>query len=475
MSGLERPGGMVMIRKLAMLGLLVSSLSVAAAETQAPTEEGSKEGRTLEKVVVEERAPPGDFADMQKWAKEVRDGLARAKLKQRDELTEHDIAQIMVLESDMDVLKRNLTQIENLVRKHKFRQTLTQGETLRLARAYSKVEAILENIPDAFMPRCRLMREYAKRNKATVCEVDYLAAARTVDEYRRKRSGGMSEAAQTSDAIAQIERAAGANANTKAGNTKYVRASPITNDPVTAVSVQAPAPVGARPVHIVADDFRVEQVRVSFPGDAMVTREDFHAVASERDYVRPAHAMHIELPIGTGVSITPDDRLKIVGYLKIGDEIMRTVQLPRSAASQYAMALRRDGTIEGTLAAYEYGWSDRRRLSPIRGARVFVDPRDALFLPQYDVASVDASQPFVRYDVAFIGVDKGQVALAIRRYDTPDAQDAVSSELVRFDAKPGTIEIGGLAIELREIEDKRIKYVVKSAAPAATSLAQVAP
>ena len=121
-----------MIRKLAMLGLLVSSLSVAAAETQAPTEEGSKEGRTLEKVVVEERAPPGDFADMQKWAKEVRDGLARAKLKQRDELTEHDIAQIMVLESDMDVLKRNLTQIENLVRKHKFRQTLTQGETLRL-------------------------------------------------------------------------------------------------------------------------------------------------------------------------------------------------------------------------------------------------------------------------------------------------------------------------------------------------------
>jgi hypothetical protein len=443
--------------------------SIAFAAEEPATAEGD---RTLERVVVEARAQPSDFADVQKWAREVRDGLARAKLKQRDELTDHDVAQIMVLEGEMDDLKRSLGEIERLVRKHKFRQTLTQGETVRLARNYQKVEAILENIPDAFMPRCRLMRKYAQRNKAAVCEVDYLAAARTVDEYRRKR-GGMGESAQTSDAIAQIERAAGAGANTSAGRAKPVRASAATGDPVTAVPVQAPKPQGARPVHIVADDFRLEQVRVAFAGDAMVMREDFHAVASERDYVRPAHAMHIELPIGAGLSITPDDRLKIVGYLRIGGEVMRTVQLPRSATSGYAMALRGDGTIEGTFAAYEYGWSDRRRLAPVRGARVFVDPRDALFQPQYDVSSVDQSRPFVRYDVAFVGVDKGQLALALRRYDAPDAADPASAELFRFDARPGTIEIAGLSLELREIEEGRIKYVVKSAAPAAVALAAV--
>lgn len=471
-----------MIRTLATLSLLALALAAAAAdESAAPAGEpaaapveGTTEGRKLDKVEVTARAQPTDFDDVQKWAKEVRDGLSRAKLKQRDELTEHDMAQIMVLESEMADLKRALGEIEALVRKHKFRQTLTQGETLRLARNYQKVEAILENIPDAFMPRCRLMREYAKRNKATVCEVDYLAAARTVDEYRRKR-GGMGENEQTRDAIAAIERAAGAGANTTPSRGKPVRASEVTNGEINAVSVQAPAPQGAKPVHIVADDFRVEQVRVAFAGDAMVTREDFHAVASERDYVRPAHAMHIELPVGAGMSITPDDKLKIVGYLKIGDEIMRTVQFPRAAASGYAMALRSDGTIEGTFAAYEYGWSDRRRLAPVRGARVYVDPRDALILPQYDVSSVDSTQPFVRYDVAFIGVDKGRLALAIRRYDTPEGTQPVSSELFRFDAKPGDIQIAGLTFELREIEDGRIKYVVKAASPAATALASVAP
>jgi len=470
-----------MIRKLALLPLLALSMLAARAAEPAATDPGQASStaqpadeergeRTMEKVVVEERAPPGDFAEVQKWAKEVRDGLSRAKLKQRDDITEHDMAQIMVLEGEMDDLKRSLGEIESLVRKHKFRQTLTQGETVRLARNYQKVEAILENIPDAFMPRCRLMRKYAQRNKAAVCEVDYLAAARTVDEYRRKR-GGMGEGAQTDEAIAAIERAAGAYSGTTASRAKPVRASSVTTDPVTAVSVQAPKPQGPRPVHIVADDFRLEQVRVAFPGDAMVTREDFHAIASERDVVRPAHAMHLELPIGAGLSITPDDLLKIVGYLKIGDEVMRTVQLPRSATSGYAMALRSDGTIEGTFAAYEYGWSDRRRLAPVRGARVFVDPRDALILPQYDVASVDATQPFVRYDVAFVGVDGGRLALALRRYDSPKATEPVSAELFRFDARPGTIAIAGLSLELREIEDGRIKYVVKSAAPAVAALA----
>jgi hypothetical protein len=458
-----------MIRTIAMI-LATAFAPVAFAADPAVSEEG---GRTLGTVVVEARAQPTEFADIRKWAKEVRDGLSRAKLKQREELTEHDRAQIMVLEGEMDLLKNNLATIESLVRKHKFRQTLTQGETLRLARAYSRVEAILENIPDAFMPRCRLMRKYAQRNKATVCSVDYLAAARTVDEYRRKR-GGMGEGAQTADAIAQIERAAGAGSGNRA-RAASVRASVGTTDPVTAVPVRGPKPTGARPVHIVADDFRLEQVRLAFAGDAMVTRSDFHAVASERDYVRPAHAMHIELPVGVGLSITPDDRLRIVGYLKIGDEIMRTVQLPRSAAAGYAMALRGDGTVEGTFAAYEYGWSDRQRLAPVRGARVSVDPRDAVFLPQYDVSAVDGSRSFVRYDVAFMGLHDGRIALALRRYDAPDAAEPVSAELFKFDAKLGTIEIAGLSLELRHIERERIKYVVKSATPAATALALATP
>ena len=77
--------------------------------------------------------------------------------------------------------------------------------------------------------------------------------------------------------------------------------------------MQAPEQAGARPVHIIADDFRVEQVRVAFAGVAMVTREDFHAVASERDYVKPAHPMHIELPIVGGHILMGTDALECMG------------------------------------------------------------------------------------------------------------------------------------------------------------------
>ena len=147
------------------------------------------------------------------------------------------------------------------------------------------------------------------------------------------------------------------------------------------------------------------------------------------------------------------------------------VSLPRASAVGYGMVVRNDGTFEGTLVAFEYGWSDRRRLAPVNGLRASVNPADARLVTQYDVAEILHDQEFVRYDIVFAGASADKVALELRHYDAPHPAKPISSERFEFAATPGRIDIAGLALELREIEPERIKFVVQEAPPAAGSIA----
>ena len=422
---------------------------LALSATQARDERSTQQ---LEEVVVEERAE-GDFADFEDWDREVRDGLSRAKLKERHELTEHDHAQILILQNEMPLLKRSLDKIQFLVRAHKFRQTLTHREIEELSKAYRTAEAILENVPDAFMPRCRQLRKYDSRNKMATCDVDYLAIERQIAEYTRAR--GKDPTQQTGHRIAS-----------------HGAAAPVAPDRGAAFIKVASRPprIGAERVHVQADYFRPLQPRVAFSGDAMLRREDFLAMATALPELVPAHAVRLELPTGTGLSLSSHDRLDVLGYVSMGEEILRVVSLPRAATAGYGIVVRADGTIEGTLVAFEYGWSDRRRLAPVNGLRATVLPADARLITQYDVEQVLPERPFVRYDIVFVGAPRDKLVLELRRYDAPAPADAATSERHEFAAAPGRIALGGLQIEVRELEPKRIKYVVHEVAPAADAL-----
>ena len=175
------------------ISAIVIAMLLGATEPPATAAQGT---RQLEEVIVEEKVE-GDFADFEAWDREVRDGLQRATLKQRDELTAHDHAQILILEKEMPVLKRSLDKIKFLVRAHKFRQTLTHREIEQLSEAYRTAEAILENVPDAFMPRCRQLHKYDGRNKVATCDIDYYAIQKQMDEYARKRASGETKARAT--------------------------------------------------------------------------------------------------------------------------------------------------------------------------------------------------------------------------------------------------------------------------------------
>jgi hypothetical protein len=401
--------------------------------------------RRLDEIVVEERAP-GDFEDVERWNREVRDALGRARLKRRGELSAADHAQILILEDEMPVLRRSLDTIERLTREHRFRMTLGERELLELAGAYEKAEAVLENVPDAFMPRCRLKRKHAQRNKAAMCDVDYHAIVRQVDELRRKR------------------RREGVP-----GEGESIPVSMPRDAPFIRVA-RSPKPRGARRVHVEADYFRLQQVRVAYAGDVMLERHDFHAIATELPLLRPAHAFRLELPTGTGMSLGNADALKVVGHVSMAGEILRVAQLPRAAGVGHGIVVRGDGTVEGTLVAFAYGWSDRRRMAPVNGLRAAVLPPDARLLTQYDVTSVDAGSPFVRHDLVFVGADAGKVVIELRHYDAPAPEPPARSERFELPARTGPASVGTFELELREIEPQRIKYVVRGAGGGGTPI-----
>jgi hypothetical protein len=423
-----------------VLVALVAGLAGAAVQAEEPTT------TRLDEVVVEGQRP-GDFDDVEAWDREVRDALDRAKLKQRDELTEHDQQQILVLQQEMPILKKNLDKIQKLVRAHKFRQTLSMHETQELADSYKKVEAILENIPDAMMPKCRKVHGGGRRNKTTTCEVDYFAIERQLDELRRKQG----------EAGTQRIASHGGAAPVIAGK----------DQPFFKVTSPPKAETAQR-VHVLADEFRLEQVRVAFAGDVMTTREDFHAVATKLPELRPAHAFRLELPTGTGMSLTNADKLGVVGWVKNGDEKLRVIALPRAAAVGYGIVVNNDNTIEGTLVAYDYAPTARRRMSPVNGLRAAVVPADTRLLQQYTFEETIDDKPFVRYDVVFDGVNDGRVGFIVRRYDQPAPSDPVGEERAEFAAQPGVVQVGGLDVEIRELETGRLKYTVNAASPAMT-------
>jgi hypothetical protein len=86
----------------------------------------------------------------------------------------------------MPVLKRSIGTMNRLIRKQRFRQTLSSYDQLTLVRAYAKAEAILENVPDAFLPRCRLLNRTGQRNRTPVCERDYAAMQELLEVLERR-------------------------------------------------------------------------------------------------------------------------------------------------------------------------------------------------------------------------------------------------------------------------------------------------
>ena len=141
--------------------------------------------------------------------------------------------------------------------------------------------------------------------------------------------------------------------------------------------------------------------------------EDFRAIATALPELVPAHALRLELPTGTGMSLGSHDKLQVIGYVTMEDELLRVVSLPRASAVGYGMVVRNDGTFEGTLVAFEYGWSDRKPARPRQRAARQRDPADARLVTQYDVAEILPDQEFVRYDIVFAGASGDKVALEL--------------------------------------------------------------
>jgi hypothetical protein len=96
--------------RFAVSGVCISVLLCAHLQAGAVAAEVSLPPVTVEETV------PDPYHDYEAWERNVRDAIARAKLKPRAELTAHDEAQILIVESDMPVLQHALDTVEPLLR-----------------------------------------------------------------------------------------------------------------------------------------------------------------------------------------------------------------------------------------------------------------------------------------------------------------------------------------------------------------------
>jgi hypothetical protein len=162
---------------------LAAVLSAAAAPSGAAKDE---RGETqLETVVVEADDSFSDFAD---WKRELEAALDKAPLKERSELTSHDLKQILVLKDDMPKLREAIDRMAAVIAKNPRQAMLSETEKVELVQAYVRTQAILMNVPEELAVRCRLLHEAERRNKRAVCEFDYARAQQFLQHVAPKES-----------------------------------------------------------------------------------------------------------------------------------------------------------------------------------------------------------------------------------------------------------------------------------------------
>jgi hypothetical protein len=120
--------------------------------------------------------PDPGFGDFAPWRKAIEAALAKAPLKQRSELTQHDLEQILILRDDVPKLRRALDDMARVIDANPKQSMLTGNEKLELMRAYLVTQSILMNVPDELMIACRQRNRPGQRNEELVCEFDYARA-----------------------------------------------------------------------------------------------------------------------------------------------------------------------------------------------------------------------------------------------------------------------------------------------------------
>ena len=159
-------------------------LALAAADAAAvPAEKPTTP--QLETVIVE---ADDSFSDFAEWKAQIDAAIAKAKLKERSELTAHDKQQILVLKQDMPKLQTALDEMATIIGANPRQAMLTENEKVELVRAYVRTQAILLNVPDELMVRCRLLHENEHRNKRAACEFDYARAREFLEHVAPRQS-----------------------------------------------------------------------------------------------------------------------------------------------------------------------------------------------------------------------------------------------------------------------------------------------
>jgi hypothetical protein len=175
--------GSTMAFRIAPLPFLAAAvLALAAHPARAADERPTTE---LETVIVE---ADDSFADFEGWKRELEAALDKAPLKERGELTSHDMKQILVLKEDMPKLRAAIDTMAGVIGKNPRQAMLSETEKVELVQAYVRTQAILMNVPDQLAVRCRLLHENEHRNKRAACEFDYERAQQFLQHVAPKQS-----------------------------------------------------------------------------------------------------------------------------------------------------------------------------------------------------------------------------------------------------------------------------------------------
>ncbi|HVF34105.1 MAG TPA: hypothetical protein VND91_02155 [Candidatus Saccharimonadia bacterium] len=162
--------------------IVIVLLGFCVPATAVPEERKATE---LETVIVE---ADDSFSDFAGWKEALDAAIAKAPLKERSELTAHDLEQILILQEDMPRLREAVDRMAAVIAKNPKQAMLSETEKVELVSAYVRTQAILMNVPDQLAVRCRLLHEAERRNKRAVCDFDYARAQEFLQHVAPKQS-----------------------------------------------------------------------------------------------------------------------------------------------------------------------------------------------------------------------------------------------------------------------------------------------
>ena len=201
--------------------------------------------------------------------------------------------------------------------------------------------------------------------------------------------------------------------------------------------------------HVLNKNYKIGEINIAYVGQRVISFKDYYVSKVVEDVMRPNKSFRIKAGFSPWYYAKSESGCAIVGDTKFGDKIYKVVNIGGGAA----VLVGDDGKLYPKLMG--------ATTNILVLGEATIEPADILFV-QDKKTIVDSRKGFINYELLYSGTDGKSFVLTYREYTPDDLIKAGFTQSVTYQNNLSSIRYKDIKINVHEITNEYIKYVVVS-------------